>query len=769
MTASDQKNTPLYNSRIVDTYLKLVKERYRQIDTAELLAAAGMRPYEVADQGHWFCREQVERFHARLTELTGNPEIAREAGRHAASPDALGIMRQYALGLLDPANVFTSLHRVTANFSRATACEARNLGHGQAEILVTPRAGVREQSFQCANRLGFFEAIPVLFRCRVKGIEHPECVFRGDACCRYVISWQRPSEPWKKARTLGFLLLGALCAAAFGLDPERAATAVLPLALSAALTINMIYERRLKREWKFNLSNFKLSTDKLLEQVEINYNNTLLANEIGQAISRQTNLDDILDNVVQVLEKRLDYSRGLILLANAERTALVFRAGFGYAGEELELLKKSDFHLDRPEARGIFVVSCREQRPFLVNDFSEIEPDLSLRSHLLAQKLGVKSFICCPIVSEGESVGILAADNLRAHRPLVQGDLTLLMGIASFIGISLHNAELLDGSARQARSILQTLASSIDARDPLTAGHSDKVTEYALGICDELGLPPDDRELIRVSAMLHDYGKIGVPDAILKKDDRLSPGEYEIVKAHAVKTREILEQIHFKGIFRQVPEIAGAHHEKIDGSGYPKGLKGQEIPLGAKIIAVADYFEAITAKRHYREPMPLEEAFAQMQAGSGRHFEPHLVEAFTRYFHRAYGDPQLRAAPARPHFERRRLRIPYRIPVALQVGDMAVSGTSADLSPYGIFVATPNETREGIPVEIAFPLPDERSAWVRARGRVAWVNSGREPKKPEFPAGIGVEFMEMGAGVVEAIGAIIGAGRPPDFVVAGCR
>ena len=101
-------------------------------------------------------------------------------------------------------------------------------------------------------------------------------------------------------------------------------------------------------------------------------------------------------------------------------------------------------------------------------------------------------------------------------------------------------AELLDAGARQSRSILQTLASSIDARDPLTAGHSDKVTEYALGICDELGLPPNERELIRVSAMLHDYGKIGVPDAILKKDGRLSTGEYDRITSYNVCYTKLL-------------------------------------------------------------------------------------------------------------------------------------------------------------------------------------------------------------------------------------
>ena len=102
-------------------------------------------------------------------------------------------------------------------------------------------------------------------------------------------------------------------------------------------------------------------------------------------------------------------------------------------------------------------------------------------------------------------------------------------------------------------------------------------------------------------------------------------------------SRKILEQINFEGIFSQVPEIAGSHHEKIDGSGYPKGLKVEEIPWGAKIIAVADFFEAITAKRHYRDPMPLDKAFRMLQEERGVHFEETIVDAFLNYFAKTRG------------------------------------------------------------------------------------------------------------------------------------
>ena len=214
--------------------------------------------------------------------------------------------------------------------------------------------------------------------------------------------------------------------------------------------------------------------------------------------------------------------------------------------------------------------------------------------------------------------------------------MSLLMGIAPIIGISVRNASLIDMKEKQFKSLLEVLAASIDARDTLTAGHSLKVTEYAVGICGELNLSSDYTEMIRVSALLHDYGKIAVPDAILKKTGKLTAPEYEVVKRHSSVTKELLERINFEGILAQVPEVAGAHHEKLDGSGYPYGLKGKEIPLGAKIIAVADFFEAITAKRHYRDPMPLNVAFALLQEEVGVHFERRIVDAMISYYNKQY-------------------------------------------------------------------------------------------------------------------------------------
>jgi len=208
------------------------------------------------------------------------------------------------------------------------------------------------------------------------------------------------------------------------------------------------------------------------------------------------------------------------------------------------------------------------------------------------------------------------------------------MGIAPEIGISIHNANLIMARKRQFDSILKTLAASIDARDFLTAGHSEKVTEYAAGICKELGMSEQECEVIRVASLLHDYGKIGIKDSILKKKGTLTPAEYAEIQTHSEKTKVILMQIGFEGIYKDVPHIAGCHHEKVDGSGYPQGLKGDDIPIGSRIIAVADFFEAVTAKRHYREPLPERIAIQMLNEERDIHYDGQVIDAFLRYYYK---------------------------------------------------------------------------------------------------------------------------------------
>lgn len=736
MTPKQSKDL-LYNSRIIDTYIKMIKKLHPDIDAGVALEHANMQGYEVADQSHWFTQVQIDHFYEKAVEITGNPQIAREAGRYSASPEAIGAMRQYILGMVGPAHAFGMIRNASSKFTRSSRYHSRSLNDHSVEVLVSPYPGIDEKLFQCENRMGFFEAVCLMFNNNMPVIEHPECLFDGGRHCRYVISWKRSAASlWGRTRDISAIALAGACSAAAFWNPLLTAQTLLPASVAAVAALAYTAKTKEALELRRSLDNLFDSSEKLIEQMNINYSNSLMNNEIGQAISAPTEVDEILANVILVLENRLDFDRGMILLANKEHDQLLFRTGFGYTSDQLQMLNSVAFHLDKPNSRGVFVVAFHDQRPFLIDDVQDLRGKLSQRSYSLIEKLGARSFICCPIICEGKSVGLLAVDNLKSKRQLQQSDVSLLMGIAPMLGISIRNADLLQTKERQFHSTLEVLAATIDARDPLTAGHSEKVTEYAVGICETLNISEEETERIRVASLLHDYGKIGVPDSILKKEGRLTEEEYDIVKTHTRKTQNILEGINFEGIYHNIPAIAGAHHENIDGSGYPLGLKADDIPLGALIISVADFFEAITSKRHYREPMPTAIAYQLLRQEKGSRFDPQIVEAFIRYHQKRQlsQDDKTIAAPR---------RLPCRTDVSLRTKNFATQGLSEDLSAQGMFVSIPEPVQEGALIRLNFSLPETDAPPIEAMAKVIWVNNSCRKAKQDYPAGNGLLFTQM--------------------------
>jgi HD-GYP domain-containing protein (c-di-GMP phosphodiesterase class II) len=172
------------------------------------------------------------------------------------------------------------------------------------------------------------------------------------------------------------------------------------------------------------------------------------------------------------------------------------------------------------------------------------------------------------------------------------------------------------------------LAIAVDARDKITAGHSTRVRLYSTLLAQEIDMAPKDIALLEKAAILHDIGKIGIRDSVLQKDGKLTDEEYKHIQEHVRITHNILNRIYMSQDFRIITEMACSHHEKWDGSGYYRHLKGEEITLGGRILAVADVFDAITSKRHYRDKMPITNVINILIKDSGSHFDKSLVDTF---------------------------------------------------------------------------------------------------------------------------------------------
>lgn len=739
-------NKPLYNSRIIDTYLKLLDERYPAVNRWEILRHAGMEDYEVADQGHWFFQEQIDLFYEKCVQLTGNKNIARDAGRFAAAPGTLGAMRQYVLGLAGPLKAFSIIGISTKKFTRSSEYSSRKINGTKVEVVAAPLPGVAEKIFQCENRIGFFEAIVQSFNIDIPQIEHPECVFKGDNACRYVISWRRNRAANVRRGRDATILVGVLTTLlTLVIDPLTALKMILPASAVGSLIMAWLTERIRVGELEKGLDHLWGTSDQLSEQIELNYRNTRMAADVGDVIATRTSISEVIESVVSVLQEALDYDRGMILLANEDASQLEIRGAYGYIDQHLDIITNISFSLDKPDSRGMLVISYRDQKPFLINNIEDVESDLSKKSTEFVKALGIQSFICVPIVLEGKSIGILAVDNIKSKKPLLVSDVNQLTGITPVIAVSIQNARLLEARAAQFDSTLQVMADSIDARDFLTAGHSEQVAEYAVGIAEELGLEEKYCQVVRMASLLHDYGKIAIPDSILKKTGPLTIEEREVIRTHPAKTRQILDKVAFEGPFKKIPFICHAHHERWDGTGYPNALQGEDIPLEARIIAAADFFEAITAKRHYREPIKMEKALQMFQEESGKYFQPEIVDAFIRYLEHnsvcLLDDNGLSAA--HPWRTPRQQRIPYRTEVSVRVGHKIITGTIVDISHGGLYISSDEvgKLNPAAEIQLTFNLPG-RDKLIQLPGKVTWINQGGSPSR-NLPRGFGVQFQEV--------------------------
>jgi putative nucleotidyltransferase with HDIG domain len=171
------------------------------------------------------------------------------------------------------------------------------------------------------------------------------------------------------------------------------------------------------------------------------------------------------------------------------------------------------------------------------------------------------------------------------------------------------------------------MAQALDARDPYTAGHSLRVAAYSHALALSMGLSELDAEEIRVAAQLHDIGKIGIPDAVLQKPGVLTPEEYGLIKLHPQIGRKILEKV---GRFEGLLAVVELHHENYDGTGYPYGLAGHNVPISARIVHVADSFDAMTTTRSYRSALGLRSATHEIERNAGRMFDPVVAKTFLR-------------------------------------------------------------------------------------------------------------------------------------------
>lgn len=342
--------------------------------------------------------------------------------------------------------------------------------------------------------------------------------------------------------------------------------------------------------------------------------------ETSMVFSSILDIDELLDLVLNKAEEVMEAEASSVFRIDEKTNELYFITARGAKGKEAKEIRV-------PIGKGIVGWVAQHGKSLLVPDVRK-DPRW-FKGVDKKTKWVTRSIMAVPLITKGKTIGVAEVLNKRGRKQFNKDDLELFEALGNQIAIAIENASLYKELDELFLSSIRSIVEAVDAKDPYTKGHSSRVVEYSLMVGGALNMGKDDLKDLEVSAILHDVGKIGVPDKILGKPGKLTFEEYAYMKRHPELGAAIIEPI---AELRRVSPNILYHHERYDGAGYPKGLKGENIPLFARIICVADSFDAITTDRPYRKKRSSKKACEELERCSGTQFDPQLVEVFVQQF-----------------------------------------------------------------------------------------------------------------------------------------
>jgi len=342
---------------------------------------------------------------------------------------------------------------------------------------------------------------------------------------------------------------------------------------------------------------------------------------VGQMINSSLGLKRVLEEVMDSLITLMHAERGFLMLreSNGELSVQIAR-GIAHVNLEEEAFKVSRTVVRKVAESGVPVLTTNAQED------PRFDAQLSIAAYHL------RSILCVPLKLKNDLIGVVYVDNRARAGIFQEGDLGLISAFADQAAVAIDSARLFENLQKSHRELeaayeatLEGWAKALELRDKETEGHTQRVAVLTERLGRLMGVNDDALKHIRRGALLHDIGKMGIPDDILRKEGPLTSEERLIVEKHPIYAYEMLSTIEF---LLPAIDIPYCHHEKWDGTGYPRGLKGEEIPFAARIFPVVDVWDALISNRPYRKAQPPKEVRQKIREDSGKHFDPRVVEAF---------------------------------------------------------------------------------------------------------------------------------------------
>jgi PAS domain S-box-containing protein/putative nucleotidyltransferase with HDIG domain len=377
----------------------------------------------------------------------------------------------------------------------------------------------------------------------------------------------------------------------------------------------LLFQNEEKEKRAAELSIIQMETGRRLQHIEA-------LHIIDQAISGSIDLRLTLSIVFEQIASQLNVDAVDVLLLNPHSQTLEYAAGRGFRSKVIE---RSHLRL----SEGLAGRVALEQRTVVVHDLLKEKKNF-VRDELLTDE-DFECYYGVPLVTKGQLKGVLEVF-LRSHHTVDDEWLNFLETLAGQVAIAVDSASLFDSLQRSNTELfmaydatIEGWSAALDLRDKETEGHTQRVTEMTVKLARSLGLGEAELAQMRWGALLHDIGKMGIPDGILLKPGPLTDEEWVVMKEHPTFAYKMISPIHY---LKAALDIPYCHHEKWDGTGYPRGLKGEQIPLAARIFAVVDVWDALISDRPYRKAWSEEKTRQHIQAGAGTHFDPQVVKTF---------------------------------------------------------------------------------------------------------------------------------------------
>ncbi|MBT3274271.1 MAG: HD domain-containing protein [Spirochaetales bacterium] len=565
--------------------------RYKAIEYPEV---------ELTDENNWVSSELIVQVFKNAKEILDDPEAPYHIGFDSIAQRDFGYIQKFFIQAFgSPGGVLKRINHVNSQFNTTKVVETIYSGPNRAVVRLHWKENKILSADICRYNRGIYAAIPAIWNRPPSTIIEPFCQFEGDPYCQFNMTFYTGKHPVKRFfgsfRTTKTQLLSAI----EQIDQDK-------------LVLKKKYD-------EVNTLNLELA-DKIEKLKAINTASNLLVS-IG-------NTDEILSTTASFIVDIMQFDRAIIMLVDEAGENLVYKYAFGGNPKDVDKHLK-DYQIPLRDEDNILARIATLGRPTMVKD-AKNEEGLDLSNRILAN-FDVSSFIICPLMASEGMIGILAVDRYKSKKEIAPRDIDELAIFTNTIAETLHKAQLKEEIETSYLNTVRALVRAIEEKDSYTRGHSERVAELSVEIGGELGMSAKNLEFLRLGCLLHDVGKIGISEAIVKSPKSLTDPEYNIIKRHPVKGTDIVRPISF---LKDYLYIIRNHHERFDGNGYPDGLQADNIPLGAQITCVADAFDAMTSTRPYRKGLPAKEACSRIRADSGSQFSPIVVDAFINIYNR---------------------------------------------------------------------------------------------------------------------------------------